>query len=103
MFLTGVTGSAPDGTMPSKPDVQIRAAFEKIKEVLRHGGLSCAALVEMTSYHIGIDQHFDLFSRIRAEYVKEPYPAWTALEVAGLRRAGAIVEIRAIASLEPET
>lgn len=103
LFLTGVTGSAADGTMPAAPDAQIRAAFEKIAEVLHHGGLSFAAIVEMTTYHIGIDQHFDLFSEIRGHYVKEPFPAWTAVEVAGLRRAGAIVEIRAIASLESET
>ncbi|WP_275041520.1 hypothetical protein [Tateyamaria sp. ANG-S1] len=31
--------------------------------------------------------------------LRAPYPAWTAVEVAGLRRVGAVVEIRAIAAL----
>ncbi len=52
----------------------------------------------MTSYHINLRDHFDLFSAVRAEYVTDPYPAWTAVEVAGLRRIGAIVEIRVIAA-----
>ena len=45
--------------------------------------------------------HFDLFNTIRLEYLKDPYPAWTAAEIAGLRREGAIVEIRVIANTDP--
>jgi len=48
-----------------------------------------------------IGGHFDLFNTIRLEYLKDPYPAWTAVEVAGLRREGAIVEIRVIANTDP--
>lgn len=103
VFLTGVTGSLADGTMPEGPEAQIRSAFDKIGAVLREAGLSHEAIVEMTSYHVGIDEHFDLFNEIRCDYVAEPFPAWTAVEVAGLRRAGAIVEIRVIASLAGAT
>ncbi len=98
VFLTGMTGSRPDGSMPSDLESQFRNAFEKIADVLRTADLTYAAVVEMTSYHIGLRDHFDLFCAVRAEYVQEPYPAWTALEVAGLRREGAVVEIRVIAS-----
>ncbi len=97
VFLTGVTGALFDGTMPSAPEVQIRSAFDKIGEVLALDGLDHAAIVEMTSYHVGLRQHFDIFNAIRSEYVREPFPAWTAVEVAGLRREGAIVEIRVVA------
>lgn len=98
VFLTGVTGSGPDGTMPDRPEDQFRQAFDKIGAVLAEAGLGHDAIVEMTSYHVGLRDHFDLFSRVRAEYVAEPYPAWTAVEVAGLRRPGALVEIRVIAA-----
>jgi len=100
VFLTGVTGSDADGQMPDDPEVQIRNAFDKIGLVLRHADLTFGAIVEMTSYHVGIHDHFELFAGVRAEYVQEPYPAWTAVEVAGLRREGAIVEIRVVASIE---
>lgn len=97
VFLTGVTGSRPDGSMPDTTEEQIRSAFEKIGSVLAEAGLSYDALVEMTSYHVGLQAHFDLFNEIRCAYVSDPFPAWTAVEVAALRRPGAIVEIRAVA------
>jgi enamine deaminase RidA (YjgF/YER057c/UK114 family) len=97
LFLTGMTGSGPGGLMPAEPEAQFRQAFAKIGAVLAEAGLDFRALVEMTSYHVGLRDHFALFDAIRLDHVNEPYPAWTAVEVAGLRREGAIVEIRAIA------
>jgi enamine deaminase RidA (YjgF/YER057c/UK114 family) len=99
VFLTGMTGSGPDGAMPKDLDDQFRQAFEKIGAVLREAGLGFDAIVEMTSYHIGLRDHFDRFSAIRADYVSDPFPAWTAVEVAGLRREGAVVEIRVVAAM----
>jgi enamine deaminase RidA (YjgF/YER057c/UK114 family) len=101
VFLTGMTGALPDGTMPADPELQIRSAFDKIGAVLALDGLDHAAIVEMTSYHVGLRDHFDLFNLIRSAYVQEPYTAWTAVEVAGLRREGAIVEIRVVALRSP--
>ena len=103
LFLTGMTGSGPDGKMPAEPEAQFRAAFGKVDAVLKAAGLDFSAVVEMTSYHIGLREHFDLFERVRAEFVREPWPAWTAVEVAGLRRTGALVEIRVIAAAGPDT
>lgn len=103
LFLTGVTGSDAHGSMPEDPEVQVRNAFEKIGHVLREAGLTFQSIVEMTSYHVGLRGHFDLFDTVRLEYLEEPYPAWTAVEVAGLRREGAIVEIRVIANAIPDS
>ena len=100
LFVTGMTGSDPDGQMPADPEAQFRAAFGKIGAVLDEAGTSFAAVVEMTSYHIGLSEHFDLFSAVRAEFVSDPFPAWTAVEVAGLRREGALVEIRVVARVD---
>jgi enamine deaminase RidA (YjgF/YER057c/UK114 family) len=99
VFVTGMTGSRQDGTMPENCEDQFRQAFEKIGAVLREAGLGYGAIVEMTSYHVGLRDDFDRFCAIRSEYVSEPYPAWTAVEVAGLRREGAIVEIRVVAAM----
>ena len=100
VFLTGVTGSAPDGSVPKAPKDQFRSAFEKIGLVLKEAGLAYQDIVEMTTYHVGLKDHFDVFNAIRCEYVQDPFPAWTAVEVAGLRREGAIVEIRVIALVD---
>ncbi len=103
VFFTGVTGSDAEGRMPADPEAQFRAAFEKIGAVLREAGLGFGALVEMTSYHIGLRQHFALFDKVRLEFVEAPYPAWTAVEVAGLRREGAVVEIRVVAAVDVDS
>jgi enamine deaminase RidA (YjgF/YER057c/UK114 family) len=99
VFVTGMTGSRPDEKMPENLEEQFRQAFDKIGAVLLEAGLGFDSIVEMTSYHIGLRDHFDRFCAIRSEYVSEPYPAWTAVEVAGLRREGAVVEIRVVAAL----
>ena len=100
VFLTGTTGSAPDGHMPADPRAQFDACFDKIALVLAEADLGLDALVEMTSYHAGLRAHFDLFDEVRRQRLSAPYPAWTALEAGGLRREGALVEIRVIAALD---
>lgn len=101
LFLTGMTGSMPDGSLSPDPESQIRNAFDKIGWVLSDADLGWNSLVEMTSYHVGLESHFEIFKEVRGEYVQEPYPAWTALEVAGFVRKDAIVEIRVIACAKP--
>lgn len=98
VFVTGMTGSRPDGSMPENIQEQFHLAFQKIGLVLSEGGLDFSAVVEMTSYHVGLRAHFETFRNVRSEYVREPYPTWTAIEVAGLRREGAVVEIRVVAA-----
>ena len=102
LFLTGVTGGGANGGMPQEAETQFRQVFAKIGLVLREAGLTFGSVVEMTSYHVGLREHFDLFDAVRLEHVEAPYPAWTAVEVAGLRREGAIVEVRVIASTDPD-
>lgn len=99
VFLSGMTGARPDGSMPGDPAEQFHAAFDKIGAILSEAGLDHGAIVEMTSYHVGIADHFEVFNAVRAAYVAAPFPAWTAVEVAGLRRPGALVEIRVVAAL----
>jgi enamine deaminase RidA (YjgF/YER057c/UK114 family) len=100
VFLTGMTGSNPDGTMPDTIEDQFRQAFAKIGAVLREANLDFRAIVEMTTYHVGLRDHFEQFCQVRAEVLSEPYPAWTAVDVTGLSRAGAVVEIKVIAAID---
>ena len=65
--------------------------------MLAGAGADFGHVVEITSYHIDIATHFETFEAVHGAYVLRPYPAWTAIEVAGLRRPGALVEIRVIA------
>ena len=100
VFFTGVTGADPGGQMPKSPEVQFRNVFEKLDRVLKVADLSFESAMKMTSYHIEIQDNFDIFQSIRSEYVRASYPAWTAVEVAGLRRLGALMELRLVASTQ---
>ena len=75
VFLTGMTGSGPNGSMPEDLHDQFRQAFEKIGLVLREAGISFGSIVKMTSYQVGLRDHFDIFNSVRSEYVQEPFPA----------------------------
>lgn len=97
VFLTGFTGADPSGHMSADPEAQMRNAFGKVERVLAEAGLDFGAVVEMTTYHVGLREHLQLFKDIRSEFVRAPYPAWTAIEVAGFVHEDAIVEIRVIA------
>ena len=97
IFLTGVTGYDENGSISADPETQFRAAFDKVALILNHAGLEFEAVVEMTTYHINLHDNLALFRTIRDEYVQEPWPAWTAIEVTGFVTKGALVEIRAVA------
>ena len=100
VFLSGVTGSGPDGAMPDGVTEQAGAIFDKLALTLAEADLTLDALIEMTSYHVGLRDHFEAFDAVRLQRLSTPYPAWTAVEVAGLRRDGALIEVRAVAALD---
>jgi len=102
LFLTGFTGANAGGAIPADPEKQMRNAFRKVGLVLAKAGLDYGALVEMTTYHVGLREHLELFKKVRADFVEAPYPAWTAVEVTGLMHEGAIIEIKAVASRVPK-
>ena len=51
----------------------------------------------MVTYHVGLREHFEEFTRIKDEFIKEPYPAWTAIGVSELAADGAVIEIKVTA------
>jgi enamine deaminase RidA (YjgF/YER057c/UK114 family) len=95
-LLSGVTGSRADGTCADRHEVEFVEVFEKLGEVLREAGLDYDAIVELTTYHIGMSEHLDVFRQVKDRYLVEPWPAWSAIGVSELAAPGASVEIRAV-------
>ena len=98
LFCSGQTGSGADGKLDPDPAVQIAQAFENVGAVLKKAGVSFDDLVEITSFHVGLNEHIGVFMQVKDGYVKEPYPAWTAVGVTELA-FGALVEIKVTARL----
>ncbi|MDX8460008.1 Rid family hydrolase [Mesorhizobium humile] len=97
VFLTGFNGIRLDGTLSADPSEQIWDAFIQVQMVLQEGGLTFGDVVEVTSYHVGLRHHLEQFKSIWAQFVREPYPAWTAIEVAGFASDSVVIELRVVA------
>lgn len=102
LFLTGATGAHPDGAMPETAREQAENALQKVVQILAAADGTPDAVVELTSYHTHLGDDFDVIDAVLRDILGLPLPAWTAVEVAGLRRPGARVEFRIVAHL-PET
>jgi enamine deaminase RidA (YjgF/YER057c/UK114 family) len=100
VFLSGITGTRPDRTIASDPETQFRDAFSFLRSNLLQAGIEVRNVVEITTYHVGLNQHLSAFVKVKDEFIAEPYPAWTAIGVSELITDGALVEIRAIAKRE---
>ena len=98
IFLAGMIGVDAQGKVSDDPRTQFECAFERVKHILETAGASLADIVEMTTYHVDLHEHLGTFFAVRDRYVREPYPAWTAIGVSALARRKALVEIRVIAS-----
>ena len=97
MFLTGFNGCPLDGPPPSDAGTQIDIAFDTVEAVLAQAGLGMKDIVDMTSFHVDLQNHLELFKAKRAARFVRPYPAWTAIEVAGFATPGVIVELKVVA------
>ena len=81
------------------PDEQFTLAFESVGLVLKEADATFDDIVEMTTFHIGLGSHIQEFISVKDRYVKEPYPAWTAVGTTELAIPGAVVEIKVIAHI----
>jgi enamine deaminase RidA (YjgF/YER057c/UK114 family) len=101
--LTGHTGETADGLFPAESESQIRQTFQNIAATLAEGGATWFDVVELNSYHIGLREQADAILEVAAEFLDDPYPAWTAVGVTELFPPDAIVEISCIAVLPLKT
>lgn len=77
-------------------ETQARRAFENLATVLGQAGASLADIVKVTIMVTDM-ANLDTVIKLRGEYFREPYPADTLLQVAGLAQADWLVEIDAVA------
>lgn len=95
-FISGVTGTRDDGSCAEDPETEFTDTFDKLDRVLRAGDLSLADIVEMTTFHVDLHAHIDVFRQVHGRYLSEPWPAWTAIGTTELVTPGARLEIKVI-------
>ena len=97
VYLSGVTAARKDKPISIDPQEQFHDAFYKVGVYLDAAGLTYDDILEMTTFHIDLKAHIEVFSKVKDEYVKAPYPAWSAIGVSEFIPENALVEMRIVA------
>ncbi len=96
---SGVIGTGADGKCSSDPETQFTQAFESLGAVLAEAGVDASAITEMTTFHVGLQEHMAAFMKVKDRFIADPYPAWTAIGITELAIPGGLVEIRVTARM----
>lgn len=94
LFCSGQIGVGEGYKCADDPETQFTQAFEHCKTTLEAAGASFDDVVEMTTFHVGLQQHINAFMKVKDRYMKDPYSAWTAIGITELAFPGALVEIK---------
>ena len=100
LFCSGMVGIGADGKVPDDLATEFHAAFKGIIAVLKEAGLTMADIVEMTTYHVDMQETIATFAAVRDEYLSAPWCAWSAIGTTGLFMKDAHVEIKVVAQAE---
>ncbi len=100
--VTGHTGETADRVFSDGAEEQIRQVFRNIALTLAEIGASWSNVVEINSYHVGLLNQAEAVLKVAAEFLEDPYPAWTAVGVTELILPDALVEISCVASVHTD-
>ncbi len=96
VWVSGQVGVDENFAMAEGIEAQARLAFQNLEHVVKEAGGTLADIVEFVTYHTSM-KDMKGFSKVKAEFIPENYPAWTAVGVTELVLPGLLVEIRATA------
>jgi enamine deaminase RidA (YjgF/YER057c/UK114 family) len=107
LYISGVIMARREGEGrdPAAFKLQVDRGFKRLQELLASAGATFNDVTMINSFHVwespdfegGKDQHFALFEEVAGNYLKPPYPAWTAVGTTGTLAKGGLVEVQLIA------
>lgn len=97
-----------EGTDVAAFKLQTRRALERLRRNLEAANSDFQHVVMINSFHVWQgpdfkgtrDEQFQAFEDVIGEFMKAPYPAWTAVGTTGLLGNGGIVEVQLIAKVK---
>lgn len=98
IYIAGQVPLDQHGTLVGAGDfaAQVRQTFENLKAALAASGAGFSNIVEMTTYVTDMSQ-VDTYRKIRDEYMHDPLPTASLVEVKGLFRKDVMIEVSAVA------
>jgi enamine deaminase RidA (YjgF/YER057c/UK114 family) len=97
IYFSGLVADLNSGERDLVPAYE--RAFARLGSILERAGASWDDVVEITSFHTDMLTQMGPMIEVKKKYIREPHPAWTAVEVAKLGDPRALTEIRMIAKL----
>lgn len=110
LYVSGVIvyRGKDEGTDVPAFKLQVRRALEILKRNLEAGGSDFQHVVMINSFHVWQgpnfsgtrDEQFKAFEDVIGEFMRAPYPTWTAVGTTGLLADSGIVEVQLIAKVK---
>ncbi|MCF8036735.1 MAG: RidA family protein [Desulfobacteraceae bacterium] len=102
VWVSGQVGIDENGNVAEGIEAQAQAAFANLQHVLAEAGAGLDDIVELVTYHTSMKE-IGKFLKVKAGFIPENFPAWTAVGVTELVMPELLCEIRATAVLKSGT
>ena len=102
VWLSGVVAGLRKGETMADSEAAYDRAWKMLDDVLRRSGSSFDGVVDITTFHTDLPAQFDGFRKVKDRYIREPFPAWTAIDVDRLVPDSGLVEIKLVARRIPK-
>lgn len=100
LFISGQVGVNRDGSAIEDVEMQFAQVFENLKQILNEAECSFDNIIDVTSFHVDMFEHFDTFAAAKQKvFTQSPPPSWTAIGVVTLADPALLLEVKAIAKL----
>jgi enamine deaminase RidA (YjgF/YER057c/UK114 family) len=97
IYLSGVVA----GVRKGETDLTLgyERAFKELGQTLKSAGASWDDVIDITTFHTDLTTQMPAIVAVKNRYIKPPFPAWTAIQVARLIPANGITEIKIVAKV----
>ncbi|GGG13267.1 hypothetical protein GCM10010924_48030 [Rhizobium wenxiniae] len=97
IYVVGQVGRTKDLQVIQDPHEQFTAMWENLRIVLEAANCTFDDIVEMTSYHVEMSKHMDVFRTAKNEVFPKGTYAWTRIGVSELAHPGLLAEVKCVA------
>lgn len=97
LFLAGQVGRTVDMRIVIEPRAQFEACFSNLRVVLAEAGCTFDDIVDMTTYHVDMDRHWQVFREVKNRVLPRGKFPWTAIGVSALADPAFLLEVKATA------
>jgi len=98
LFIAGCVSVDEDGTVVAPGDIesQTHQVMKNFQAVVEAAGMTMGDVVKITNFLLDV-RDYPAMAAVRQQYLAEPYPASTMVQVSGFLYQGLLVEIEGIA------